>query len=93
MKTTTVEDTMQGWDLVFQQGVLLSHLPIEEWLAAFGKAESIAPILDPTLYRNYIYSGKGEVIKDVLNAALTFKNAILKAQKQVKENQKLQQQF
>jgi hypothetical protein len=80
-----VQATTEGWDFVFQQGAMLALMPIEDWLASFDKAESIAPITDPTLYRNYLYSGKGEIIKDVLVAALEFKHAILKAQKEVKE--------
>lgn len=79
----------QGWDFVLQQGAMLALLPIEEWLKAFSVAETIGPIRDPTLYKKYLESGKGEIIQDVLKAALTFKQAILKAQKQVLENSRL----
>lgn len=82
--------TQNGWTIVFQQGAILALLPIEEWLKAFTRAESIGPILDPTLYRSYTYSGKGEVIKDVLEAALVFKQAIIKAQTQVTADPRLQ---
>lgn len=80
-----VKATTDGWSFVFQQGAMLALMPIEDWLEAFDKAESIAPITDPTLYRDYLYDGKGEIIKNVLVAALNFKRAILKAQKEVKE--------
>lgn len=80
-----VQATQDGWTFVFQQGAMLAMMPIEEWLGAFDRADATAPILDPTLYRDYIYSGKGEIIKDILRAALTFKQAILKAQKEAKE--------
>jgi hypothetical protein len=80
-----IKSTSDGWSFVFQQGAMLALMPIEEWLEAFDRADAIAPITDPTLYRDYIYSGKGEIIKDVLRGALVFKQAILKAQKEAKE--------
>lgn len=89
LNAQAIADLQAAWDIVFQQGALLAEFPIEGWLAAFSYAESIAPILDPTLSRDYMYSGKGEVIKDVLSAALVFKQAILKARKQVEENPRL----
>lgn len=80
-----IQATQDGWTIVFQQGAMLALMPIELWLEAFDKADTVAPITDPTLYRKYLYSGKGELIKDVLRAALTFKQAILKAQATAKE--------
>jgi hypothetical protein len=74
----------EGWNVVFRQGALLTLFPIEEWLDGLNRADTIAPILDPTAYRDYLYSGKGELIKDLLSAALTFKRAVLKAQEQIK---------
>ena len=80
-----IKATQDGWTFVFQQGAMLAMMPIEDWLDAFDKADAIAPITDPTLYRDYLYSGRGEIIKDVLRAALIFKNAVLKAQVEAKE--------
>src|SRR5579875_3260893 len=59
-----------GWEFVMQQGAMLALMPIEQWLADFDRADSAGPILDPTLYREYLYSGKGELIRGVLRAAL-----------------------
>ena len=70
----------QSWDFVMQQGAMLALMPIEDWLADFDRAEMRGPFIDPTLYREYLYSGKGDIIKDVLRGALVFKQAILKAQ-------------
>jgi hypothetical protein len=75
-----MEDLQELWSFVMAQGALIASLPIEESLQALEHSESIAPILDPTLYRDYIYSGRGELIKDVMRAALTFKQAILAAE-------------
>lgn len=80
-----VEITTTGWSFVFQQGAMIALMPIEEWLEALDRADTVAPIIDPTKYREYLYSGKGPIIKSVLSAALVFKQAILKAQKEVKE--------
>ena len=74
------DSTLDGWDFVMRQGAMLALLPIEDWLSAFDRAEALGPILDPTLYREYLFSGKGEIIKDVLHHALLFKRAIQRAQ-------------
>jgi hypothetical protein len=75
-----------GLNFILSQGALFTLFPIEDWLDGLRRADTIAPILDPTLYRDYLYSGKGELITDLLTAALAFKRAILKAQEQVKAN-------
>lgn len=83
----------EGWNFVFRQGALIALLPIEEWIAAFDRAEAIGPIVDPTLFRNYLQCGKGPIIKELLAAALTFKRAVQKAQKQVAEDARLHSDF
>lgn len=70
--------------MVFQQGAMLAMMPIEEWLAAFDRAEATCPILDPTLYRDS--RNKAEVIKAVLGGALKFKRAIQQAQSEIIKN-------
>ena len=57
-------------------------LPIEDWLNAFDRAETIGSILDPTLYRDYIFDkeGKGEDLKALFRAALPLKREILRLQ-------------
>lgn len=77
-----VSETQQGWDLLISQARIIAMLPLEDWLTAFERAETLAPILDPTLYRDYIYDKekKGEAIKEIIRAALPLKTAILKLQ-------------
>jgi hypothetical protein len=75
----------EGWDLLFNNARLIAMLPIEQWVEGLERAESAAPVLDPTLYRDYIYSGKGEIIISVMRAALTLKNAVLEAQPKLAE--------
>jgi hypothetical protein len=81
MDQDAIRAMQDGWAFVFRQGALLAQMPIEEWLAAFARAESIAPIIDPTLFiKYYSKDSKGDIIRGVLKGALTFKRAILKAQ-------------
>lgn len=70
----------EGAELLMQQGAMLALMPIEKWLADLHHADAIAPILDPTLYRDYIQSRRDEMLKEVLTGALHFKKAIQKAQ-------------
>jgi hypothetical protein len=76
-----------GLDIVFTQGKMLTMLPLEEWLASLERADSIAHITDPTTYHKWIYSINAEVIPEVLRAAIVFKQAILKAQQKVREDE------
>jgi hypothetical protein len=89
-KEEAILTTQEGWSFVMRQGAMLALMPIEDWIEAFEHADSIAPILDPTLYREGIYSGKPKLIREVLEAALAFKRAILRAQEQVKNDPRLQ---
>lgn len=75
-----VRVTKEGLDLLMNQARILAMLPLEDWLEAFDRAEALAPILDPTLYRQYIYSGKGEIIVSIIKAALQVKKAVMDAQ-------------
>jgi hypothetical protein len=77
-----------GMGLLMQQGALIAMFPVEKWLEDLGRSETIAGIVDPTLYRDYPYSEKPEVIKDVLRAAIKFKAVILAAQEKVRANPK-----
>lgn len=80
--------TTQGWESVFQYGVELSLMPLKDWLIVFETATAQTPD-DPEFTHDYIYKEKGEVIQDVLRAALVFKQAILTAQQKVKTNPRL----
>ena len=71
------------WDLLFNYAQIIAVMPLEKWLEDFDRGESLAAIIDPTLYRDYLYGGQGEVIKTVIRGALELKRAIIKAQAQV----------
>jgi hypothetical protein len=80
----TEEETMatltEGFEFVCQQARLIAMMPIEDWLRALDRAETLGPVVDPTLYREYIYSKKPEILKKVLLAALALKRVVLEAQ-------------
>lgn len=89
----SVGELQLGWGLLLSQGAIVAELPIEEWLRGLERADSVAPFLDPTAYRTYLHSGKGELLKEVFAAALVFKRAIQKAQQQVEEDARLQRVY
>jgi hypothetical protein len=65
---------------LFEHANGIAAMPLEEWVKNLQHAEDIAVIVDPTLYRNYIYSKKPEALKTVLEAAVALKAAVLKVQ-------------
>jgi hypothetical protein len=75
----------EGFDFVCHQARLIAMMPIEDWLQILEHAESIAPITDPTLYRQYLYSKKPEILKKVLRSALELKRTIEEIQPDVLE--------
>ena len=66
------------YELVAQWGAIIAEMPLEQWLSDLEHMDSVAPILDPTAYRDYLYSGKGDIIKDLLRGAIAFKAAVLR---------------
>ena len=56
---------------------LISDLPVEQALSDLSFAESIGPIINPTLAKEYIYSRKGDELKDILNALIRVKTIAL----------------
>ena len=81
-KETLIRDMQNGFDLLVGQSKIIAMLPLEDWLRAFERAETVAPIVDPTLYRDYLYDPecKGKKIKSLIVAAIPLKQAILKIQ-------------
>jgi len=86
-----IRTIIEGWEFVLSQTRLIAMMPIEEWLEALEKGESIASIIDPTLYRQYIYSKNPEILKKVLRAALELKRTVLEVQPDVVATMKSKQ--
>jgi hypothetical protein len=47
------------------QGKMIALLPIEKWLEDLEHADVVGPFLDPTLYREYLRSGRDKMLKSV----------------------------
>jgi len=72
--------TQEGFEILCLWARNIAMLPLEEWLAALDHAETVGPILDPTLYRDYLYSDKPKVIRELIEAGITIKAAVIRAQ-------------
>ncbi|CAN5389654.1 hypothetical protein BH09PLA1_BH09PLA1_26040 [soil metagenome] len=70
----------EGFELLCNWSRMIAMLPLEDWQRALDHAETVGPIVDPTLMREYLYSDKPAVIKSLLDAAIPLKRAVLKAQ-------------
>lgn len=77
--------TQDGLQLLATWSRQIAMLPLEDWRQAFDRAETLGPILDPTLYRDYLHSGRGEIIKELLDAAIKLKAVVNKAQPKIRE--------
>ena len=77
-------DVLQaGYEMLLTWSRNIAMLPLEEWQNQLERAETLGPILDPTLFRKYLYSNKPDILKSILNAAIPLKQAVLKAQVQI----------
>jgi len=72
-----------GWDLLCNQARIIAMLPLEEWLEGINSAETIGPIMDPTLFIQA--SRKMTLIKGIIEAALVLKRAVIKLQPELKK--------
>ena len=72
-----------GYEFLCSQARLIAMLPLEQWQADLDHAEAVGPLLDPTIYRDYLESGKGEILKSILRPAIELKRAVLAAQSRI----------
>jgi hypothetical protein len=82
--------TIQGFEFLVQQCAMIALLPLEDWLKGLNFSESVAPVLDPTLYREYSYSEKAAFIKELITAAIPVKVAVEKMQARISTTEKKQ---
>jgi hypothetical protein len=71
-----VRELVVGYELVCQYAKCIAIRPIDKWLEDLEYAENVAPIIDPTLYHQYLYSEKGKILKKILVAALELKRVV-----------------
>lgn len=75
----------QGLEMVALNSRTLAMLPLEEMLEALNRAETAGAIMDPTLYREYIYSDKAKALKELIEACLKVKAVVMKMQPLVRK--------
>ena len=81
MDDRELSETMQdGFELLCMFSRNIALLPLEDWLRALNKAETVGAILDPTLYRKYLWSDKAKVLKELIEAAIPLKKTVLASQ-------------
>jgi hypothetical protein len=80
-----LQELIYGYELVCNYSRMIAMLPIDKWIEQLEHAESLGPILDPTLYLEYLYSDKGKVLKKILHAALELKRVVEEAQPLVRK--------
>ncbi len=73
-----VDATRAGWDLLAMYARNIAILPLEDWLQAMDRAETVAPMIDPTLYIR-AHRSMAEVRK-MIEAAMPLKRFVLKMQ-------------
>jgi hypothetical protein len=78
--TEKLQITQEGFETLCLWARNIALLPLEEWDEALEKAESIGYIINPTLYREFIYSKKALFIRRLIKAAIPLKKLILEAQ-------------
>ena len=64
--------------LLGSQAAIISELPIADCINSLNRAETVGPILDPTLMQRYLRSTNSRDIPELLHAALEFQKAIIK---------------
>ena len=72
--------------LLISNSAMISMLPLEEMLSAIDRAETVGPIVDPTLYRKGA-DNMGN-IKRIAKAALVLKKEVIKIRGELEDGGK-----
>ncbi len=67
---------------------LIKGLPLDPFLATLNRGEMAGFILDPTLYREALQSGKLEFLRDIAKALAHARHEIMKAEKRFEDQSK-----
>jgi len=81
---TELETLTAGFELLSTWSRNIAMLPLEDWDRALERAETVGPILDPTLFREYLYSDKAKILRRLIAAAIPLKRVVLDAQPTVR---------
>lgn len=74
--------------LVGQAATLLSLADLDTVLRTIGMAESVGPILEPTMYRNASVSGSLRQQREIVEAAIALRDVAQRIQKELVEKAK-----
>jgi hypothetical protein len=80
-----IEELKLGYELALSYARAVASLPVDIWLAELEHAEAVAPIVDPTLFREYLYSAKPQILKKILRSLLEVKRAVEEAQPEIRK--------
>jgi len=80
------EDYKAGFDMTMNMARMVQVMPTAEMLEALEYAEAFGPIIDPTLYREYLYSD-GADIKRIIKSLDQFRRTVetIKMEHEAKE--------
>ena len=94
-KLLSKEEYENTQEVLMSQAGMMAMLDLEAFLSTINHAETVAPIVDPTLYQKVLY-GRGadnlEAIKEIAAAALKVKAAVERAKERYYENLRHQRQ-
>ena len=76
----TVSALIEGYETMCLWSRNIAMLPLEDWRQALDRAETLGPIMDPTLYREYLYSDKAKALREILDACIKLKAVVMKYQ-------------
>jgi len=89
-KLLSKEEYENTQEVLMSQAGMMAMLDLEAFLSTINHAETVAPIVDPTLYQKVLY-GRGadnlEAIKEIAAAALKVKAAVERAKERYLERE------
>lgn len=75
-----IAEIRSGYEFLLALSVAIAKLDLVKWRQDLERAEALGPIIDPTYFRSYLASNKPQIIKDLIDAAIPLKAALLKHQ-------------
>lgn len=70
--------TTEGFEILCMWSRNIAMLPLEDWRDAMRKAETLVPIMNPTLCR--LFGDKAKILNEILDAAIKLKVVVMKHQ-------------
>jgi hypothetical protein len=71
----------------------IARLPIDRWMEDIYRAESVGPVVDPSLFREYLDNPNSRIVKTILLALLEVKRVVEEAQPEIRKQIEKRRQF